>query len=67
MVSQERLLVPMLRSGWVSPLDALRHCNCFRLSARIYDLRGRYEIRSKRIKVGSGKIVAAYHIVGAKR
>ena len=35
----ERILTFLGNGGSITPLDALREFNCFRLSARIYDLR----------------------------
>lgn len=52
--------------GPLTPLDALRHYGCFRLSARIYDLRQQgYEIESKRITKRK-KTIAQYTLIGEK-
>ena len=41
MASQKKLILEYLRAhGSITPMDAITHCNrCFRLSARIWDLR----------------------------
>lgn len=40
MDTQTKQILDWLESGRsITPLDALRLCGCFRLSARIYDLR----------------------------
>jgi hypothetical protein len=37
--SQNTIILRMLKYGPVTPLEALEMADCFRLSARIYDLR----------------------------
>jgi hypothetical protein len=39
MESQNKHILAMLKRGPVTPLDALSEAGCFRLAARIYDLR----------------------------
>lgn len=41
MGSQKKLILEYLRAhGSITPMDAINHCNhCYRLSARIWDLR----------------------------
>lgn len=47
----------------ITPMDALELCGCFRLSARIADLKKRgYEIITEKVKVDGGKYVARYHL-----
>lgn len=37
--SQNEKLLPMMRKGWVDPLLALRRAECFRLAARVHELK----------------------------
>ena len=39
MKSQSQEILSMLKRGPVTPMDALREIGCFRLAARVYDLR----------------------------
>lgn len=55
------ILAALLAGETLTPLDALKKIGCFRLGARIWDLkRAGYEIDVKIIEVGDGKRVAAY-------
>lgn len=52
----EMILGHLLEGKSITALDALTNYNCFRLSARIYDLKKEgYPIRSKFIEVGKEK------------
>jgi hypothetical protein len=59
--SQNKTILQMLLDGEkVTPLDALNRCGCFRLSARIFDLRAKgYDIRTDIVEV-NGSRVAQY-------
>ena len=47
----------------ITPIDALNLFGCFRLGARIADLKKMgYDIVTERIKVEGGKYVARYHL-----
>lgn len=47
----------------ITPMDALRLCGCFRLSARIADLKKRgYAIMTEKVKVDGGKKVMSYRL-----
>jgi len=61
-VTQETQILTHLEThGNISSLQALKQYGCFRLAARIYDLRNRgYQIESQRWKTRSGKWVARY-------
>ena len=37
-MTQTDMVLDMIKKQWVTPLDALRECGCFRLQARIFDL-----------------------------
>lgn len=54
----------LLRGETLTPLDALRRFGCFRLGARIWELRHKcgMDIRAVRHTTESGKTVAAYSL-----
>ena len=54
----------LLRGEKLTPMDALRRFGCFRLGARIWDLRNEHgmDIRTEQFRTESGKIVAAYSL-----
>lgn len=57
------ILKHMQDGNGITPMDALELCGCFRLSARIADLKKRgYEIITEKVKVDGGKYVARYHL-----
>lgn len=57
------ILKHMQDGNGITPMDALELCGCFRLSARIADLKKRgYEIITEKVKVAGGKYVARYHL-----
>lgn len=52
----------------ITPIDALRDYGCFRLSARIYDLRkDGARIRTEIIDTGKGSRVAKYSLKTTKK
>ena len=54
-----------LRKGCrLTPIDALKEFGCFRLSARIKELRNYgYDIETHRVRTRSGKNVAGYELI----
>lgn len=67
METQNKRIEKYLLSGrTLTPLDALYEFSCFRLSARIYDLRKRgLDIESRRRKItsdGKQKVVVEYKL-----
>jgi len=62
-ISQEDyILKDLLRGTCITPMDALEDYGCFRLGARIYDLRNKgYDIKTKKIKRNK-KTFAGYYI-----
>lgn len=64
--TQAAKILEYLQSGHrITPLDALRLFGCFRLGARVWDLRKEgYNIASVTKKVGDGKWVAEYFLEG---
>jgi len=64
--SQSKLIKDYLLKGRkITPLEALRHFQCFRLGARIYDLKKAphsLPIESRMIITHTGKRVAEYYL-----
>lgn len=61
--SQTEWILTRLKQGPVTALDALDGCGCFRLAARINDLRqAGYDIETKTLELHNGKHVAQYHL-----
>ena len=56
-----------LRKGPLTPMDALSKLGCFRLAARIYDLRERGHVIHTVEWPVSDKRVARYHLVREAR
>lgn len=67
--SQNKRILKHLESGKsITPLQALKLFGCFRLGARIFNLRARgHAIETTRIRVGDGKYVAKYHLRKASK
>ena len=66
MNTQTRAILAYLRAnpGGITPLEALGAIGCFRLGARIFDLKALgYEIATDRVTTRSGKRVARYRLV----
>lgn len=58
-----KILAYMLEGNTITPLEALKRWNCFRLGARIADLKDDgYEIQSKFVSTPSEKKVKQYWI-----
>ena len=59
-----RIKAALLRGETLTPMDALRRFGCFRLGARIWELRNEQgmDIRTEQFRTESGKIVAAYSL-----
>jgi len=63
-MSQNQLILDHLNAGRsLTPLEALNLFGCFRLSARIYDLRAAgHDVAGRMVKTETGKMVAEYSI-----
>lgn len=63
-LSQGELILNHLKTGRpLTPLEALEKFGCFRLGARIWDLkREGYDIQTDLVDVGNGKRVASYQM-----
>lgn len=64
-MSQQKKILDHLKKGKsLTPLDALNKFGCFRLGARIFELRDKgWIIQTKPHKTKSGAIVASYSLV----
>lgn len=62
--SQAKRILEYLKDGnGITPMDALDLFGCFRLGARIADIKKMgYDIVTERVKVEGGKYVARYHL-----
>ena len=65
-LSQAKKILAYMQAGnRITPIDALNLYGCFRLGARIADLRADgHEIKSEFVKTATGKRVKAYWIQG---
>ena len=64
MKSQEDLIIDHLKTGQaITPLDALNMYGCFRLGARIFDLKERGYPIEKTMIHNNGKKYASYKLV----
>ena len=63
-MSQGREILNAMRQGnEITALDALRDFGCFRLAARIYDLKqDGYQIIDRQVTLQSGKVVTGYRM-----
>jgi len=63
--AQTDMVLDHLRGGPITPLDALKLYGCFRLAARVYDLRkDGHDIITQRYTTDGGAVVAEYHLLG---
>lgn len=62
-MSQCSDILAHLKRGPITAIEALNSYGCFRLAARIKDLRDQgYDIESRDLDLPSGKTVAEYHL-----
>ena len=62
--SQADMILEYLKTGaCLTPLEALKRFGCFRLGARIWELKKAYQIKKTMVEVGKGKRVAQYSLV----
>ena len=63
MSQNEKILKHLLSGCSISGLEALQHYGCFRLAARIYDLRQQgWDIEDDAIDMPNGARIATYHL-----
>jgi hypothetical protein len=61
---QNAMVLDHLRQGPITPMDALTSYGCFRLAARIYELRASgHHIITVRVPNGNGNHYAEYHLL----
>lgn len=66
-MSQTQWILEALQRGPLTPLDALNGCGCFRLAARVRDLRAEgHHIDTTHLTLPNGKTVAQYHLIERK-
>lgn len=66
-MTQEAWILSALQQGPITAIDALNGCGCFRLAARIKDLRDAgHNINTTTLDLPSGKRVAQYSITNAQ-
>lgn len=59
----DQILAHLKGGGTLTPLEALHKFGCFRLGARIWDLkREGHDIQTEFVSVGAGKKVARYRM-----
>lgn len=65
MESQNAAILKHLKKvGPITPMEALEKYGCFRLAARIYELRQKgHDISMLKVQVGNNKYVARYTLV----
>ena len=62
-MSQSQLILNHLKKAPITPIEALEQYGCFRLAARIKDLREQgYKIHTQAKILRNGKIVAQYRM-----
>jgi hypothetical protein len=62
-MTQLEWILDALKRGPLTPVDALQGCGCFRLAARIRELRDfGHPIETRDHHLPSGKVVAEYHL-----
>ncbi len=61
--TQTQWILAKLQQGPVTAMDALDGCGCFRLAARIADLRqAGYYIETENRTLANNKTIAVYHL-----
>lgn len=66
-MSQTDQILAALKTGPLTPIEALNKYGCFRLASRVLELRERgYPVTVERYKLASGKRVARYWLGGGK-
>jgi len=62
-MKQNTWILNQLKQAPLTPMEALAGCGCFRLAARIKELRQQgHDIQTKTLILPNGKIVAQYHL-----
>ncbi len=62
-MTQQQQVTQRLQQGWTTALDALKHCGCMRLAARVQEMRqGGLNVIDQWVEV-DGKRFKAYRLV----
>jgi len=68
MSQQIQILTYLKKHNGITAVEALNHCGCFRLAARIHDLRMQgHRIESTRVETKNGSVIARYFLRNRKR
>lgn len=62
MTQNEQILEYMRENGSITPLEALKEIGCFRLGARIYDLKHEGHLIHSKNETNNGKHYARYYL-----
>ena len=63
MSQESQILQYMKEKGSIDSLDALHRFGCFRLAARVYDLRSKgYRVESTKWTTAKGAVVSRYYL-----
>ncbi len=63
MTQSDMILNALLAGETLTPLDSLKRFGCFRLGARIWDLKkAGYQIETNLVDLGNGKHCASYKL-----
>lgn len=61
--AQEKKILEYMQAGnTLTPLEALYLFGCFRLGARVFELRKKYAIKTEMVIISPGKRVARYSL-----
>lgn len=64
MIQQDAILAYLRQGNSLTPLEALNKFGCFRLGARIWELKHQgYDIRSELVRGDTGKHFARYRLI----
>ena len=64
MIQQDAILAYLRQGNSITPLEALERFGCFRLGARVWDLKKQgFDIRSELVRSDNGKHFAKYWLV----
>lgn len=63
--TMHKRLLSLLKTRYITPLDALKHAGCLSLSQRCGEFRkAGVKVTDKWVRLGSGKRVKAYKVIG---
>jgi hypothetical protein len=64
MIQQDAILAYLRQGNSITPLEALSRFSCFRLGARIFELKKQgYDIRSELVRGDNNKHFSRYHLI----